>query len=82
MESTRILAAPESKGPAEIALPIPLSDSHIKTSSPMVLASKPLYLNHPQFEGFEVRQMVGGGKVHKPCLSNTERRGRRLAGNA
>lgn len=24
---------------------------------------KPLYLGHPQFEGFEVRQTVGGNKV-------------------
>jgi hypothetical protein len=25
--------------------------------------NKPLYLDHPQFEGFEVRQTVGRGKV-------------------
>jgi heme-degrading monooxygenase HmoA len=25
--------------------------------------NKPLYLDHPQFEGFEVRQSVGGGKA-------------------
>jgi heme-degrading monooxygenase HmoA len=24
--------------------------------------NKPLYLDHPQFEGFEVRQTVGGGQ--------------------
>ena len=24
--------------------------------------NRPLYLGHPQFEGFEVRQTVGGGK--------------------
>jgi hypothetical protein len=25
--------------------------------------NKPLYLDHPQFEGFEVRQTVGRGKT-------------------
>jgi hypothetical protein len=25
--------------------------------------NKPLYLNHPQFEGFEVRQTVGRGRA-------------------
>jgi hypothetical protein len=25
--------------------------------------NKPLYLDHPQFEGFEVRQTVGRGKA-------------------
>ena len=25
--------------------------------------NKPLYLDHPQFEGFEVRQTVGCGKA-------------------
>jgi hypothetical protein len=32
--------------------------------------NKPLYLDHPQFEGFEVRQTVGGGKAarQKGCL--------------
>jgi heme-degrading monooxygenase HmoA len=25
--------------------------------------NKPLYLDHPQFEGFEVRQTVGSGKA-------------------
>jgi heme-degrading monooxygenase HmoA len=27
--------------------------------------NKPLYLDHPQFEGFEVRQTVGRGKTER-----------------
>jgi heme-degrading monooxygenase HmoA len=29
--------------------------------------NKPLYLDHPQFEGFEVRQTVGRGKAGVDC---------------
>ena len=35
----------------------------------MSTKKKPLYLNHPQFEGFEVRQTVGRGKARR-CLKS------------
>jgi hypothetical protein len=33
--------------------------------------NKPLYLDHPQFEGFEVRQMVGRGKADVARTAST-----------
>src|SRR3981189_279676 len=42
--------------------------------------NKPLYLDHPQFEGFEVRQTVGRGKTAWSLLA--ERRARTLSMSA
>jgi hypothetical protein len=33
--------------------------------------NKPLYLDHPQFEGFEVRQTVGRGKADVARTAST-----------